>query len=166
MNRKIAIAVSTVVSTVLMGGAAQARDNPGNGVSLELYALTTDVSIQLSSPPQPGETAIFGRDLYWLGGTVNEPEPAGDPIGRNTILCTMITTSEASCEGRWSLDDIGQITGSAYLDFTQADTDGSGASLTGGSGAFMGAEGVINTYPAAGGQDQVWIVDITGFSQP
>jgi len=141
------------------GGAGLAQGNPGRGDGLELYALTTDVSIQLSSPPQPGEMAIFGRDLYRLDDASADPMPAGDPIGRNTIICTIVTVTEASCEGRWLLDGLGLVTGSAYLDLSLANSDGTGASLTGGSGFFHGASGTIQTYSVPESEDQVWIVE-------
>ena len=149
---------------LLVTTAVQANDNPGTGETIELYALTTDLSATLSSPPQPGEFAAFGRDLYMLGGTPAVPIPVGSPIGRNLIFCIVVTSSEAICHGQWSLDGRGIVSGSTYLDLTMP--PGVEAPLTGGSGEFAGAAGVIENRPVPGAQDQVWVLEIAGFNQP
>ena len=144
--------VWTAVLVAMLGvavAAHAARRSDNSTQTLELYAQTT------------GEFAAFGRDLYRLGGSSQAPAPVGPPIGRNLVFCTMVTMTEALCNGSWFLDDRGPITGSAYLDFSLPPGTGPGAfgsALTGGSGAFTGATGAISNRPVPGTQDQVWII--------
>lgn len=152
---------ATIMMAIVAAGAQAEDRHASHPQTIELYAMATDISMQLSTPPQPGEFAAFGRDLYRLGGSSQAPAPVGPPIGRNLVFCTMVTTTEALCNGSWFLDDRGPITGSAYLDFSVPPGTGPGAfgsALTGGSGAFTGATGAISNRPVPGTQDQVWII--------
>jgi len=162
MRRILLIAVLVTLVPGIAAARTGHRKNPGQGTTLELYAQTTDAAINLSNPPQPGEMAAFGRDLFLLGGTPEAPEPVGDPIGRNLVLCTLVTMTEASCDGQWFLDEIGLISGSSYLDLTSPPGSGFAAALIGGSGAFKGANGTIRNLPVPGTEDQVWIVEVMG----
>lgn len=165
MRRILLTAILVTLVPVLAAARAGHRNNPGQGMTLELYAQTTDAAIHLSNPPQPGEMAAFGRDLFLLGGTPQAPEPMGGPIGRNLVLCTLVTMTEASCDGQWFLDEIGLISGTSYLDLTSPPGDGGvGAALIGGSGSFKGANGTIRNLPVPGTEDQVWIIEVFGRS--
>ncbi len=148
---RLQLPIAATLALFLLTSSARSAEgsegNPGHGMTPTLNSLTTEVTLELSNPPQPGERALCGRDLYLLGGTLDAPTPLEEPLGPNTNVCTLVTATEASCEGRWSLDGIGLITGAAYLDFTLPEPDGLGASLTGGAGAFAWAEGVIHTIP-------------------
>lgn len=156
----------TLALCMQVAQAAPAHKNPGQGQTLEFYALTTGVSVNLSNPPQPGEMAIFARDLYELGGSYEAPVPVGDPIGRNVVLCTIAIFPEAICEGRYVLYGRGLMTGSAYLNLVVGDIGFPRASLTGGSGEFAGVQGAVTTFSVGNTEDQVWIIEISGYNQP
>ena len=158
--------ITLLLGAIYFPGLACAGDtNPGQGSTLELYAQTTDFYAELTMPFQPGQRAIYGRDLYALGGTEQAPQPIGEKLGRQALICTVISPTEASCQSTWLLYELGQITGSAFLDFAAPpDAFEPGAPLTGGSGEFSGAAGVIFNQGVAGTSDQVWYIDISGFS--
>lgn len=162
--KRYVVAAVLMATCMLVGSVAEAKANRGQGVTLEFYALTTHATFELTDPPQPGQRAIFARDLYMLGGTPENPQPVGDPVGRNSIICTLVSMIEASCEGRWDLDGLGVISGVAFLDRSLSEAERPAAPLTGGTGIFIGARGEIRTFSVPDSEDQVWIIEILGRS--
>jgi hypothetical protein len=95
------------------------------------------------SEPPTGARIFLGEALY----TTDDGETPGDEAGRNTIVCTVpaITTS-IFCDIVFDVDGAGQLYGTAFVDFT----DESGTeplqfdiAVTGGTGDFSGARGVV-----------------------
>lgn len=143
---------------------ARASENPGQGLTLDLYMQGTDQVANLSQPPQPGQQNLLGSDLYELGGSATSPSPTGERIGRRIAVCTVATPGEAVCDGIIDLKGRGTI--SAQLEVLIPGGN-QGIAITGGTGDFAGATGTIVESPVPGHPtDRVLRVQISGFAQP
>ncbi len=161
-------ASATVVAIILAVGlvavqAAAGSDNPGKGMTIDLYSRLTDLN-GIAQPSQPGDEGYVGRDLYALGGDPSSPVPIGEPIGRLVGVCTLVTASEGICHGVYDLTGRGTLT--AYLELEV----GSGVNhvaITGGTGEFAGASGTAEEAFVPGSfPDQVLHLELHGFNQP
>lgn len=157
--------ILAVVVAVLAGSVAVAvassSDNPGQGTTLSFYARATKV---VAGPPDIGEWVTVAWDLHELGGTAEEPSPAGDPIGRMAGACTPLAQTdegvEGACLGWIDLDGRGMLT-------MTLQTGPDPFAVTGGTGEFAGAEGVGEEPDVPGtANDKVVTIELTGFNQP
>lgn len=164
MKRMLVITVFAVVPAIVATGVG-AQDKREQVMTLKLYAKATEVSDQVSDPPEPGERFLVGRDLFELGGSPDAPEPIGDSIGRNLVVCTVVTATEATCDGHWTLDERGTISATAYNSLL---VSGDGGAVVGGTGEFAGARGEVKNVPVPGkgDRDQVWTIELTGLDRP
>lgn len=155
--------ITTVATTLVFFAVALPADgqdgNVGQGMSFTVYAVTTE-----ANPPQLGEWVAVAWDIHELGGTAEVPAPVGDPIGRMIGACIAITeASEGHCVGSAEINGLGTL----VLGGKVRHGPGPGLAVTGGTGEFAGAEGVLHETRVPGTvNDRVDTFELTGFNQP
>lgn len=180
MNRQLNGRTSAVAAAVLvLGGvlgacsnsttspepqsprAAQATPSGEPGLSMDVYSRGTQLTNDLSQPPKPGQGTLAGADLFLLGGSSDHPAPEGPAIGSRFGVCTVVTDSQALCDGMIDLDGRGTI--SVQLEVLIPGGN-QGIAITGGTGEFAGAAGTVTESMVPGHpDDRVLEIRITGY---
>lgn len=150
-----------VIPFILAPSVVLASENtPSYGNHFSLYLQTVEATFNLGNPPQPGDQAIFSRDVFALDDSDPEnPAPMGDVIGLNFVVCTLVGQAGFSCTGSVTLFGYGGLTIAGPFIF-QNPPDVNAVSVTGGNGRFAGASGVMTAHEV-NLIDQVYLVDLS-----
>jgi len=144
---------------VLLFAACQGAQESGESnvdLTLDLYLAGTDLTMNVTRPPIPGQKNMVAGDLHLIGGTGQAPEPDGEPIGRFFGQCTVVTQRESACTGLVTLDGRGTIT----LQVGVVGGVNQGIALTGGTGEFNGARG-SGSEPSVPGHPEDRLLHLT-----
>ena len=147
MRFKTGLLVVCVLAGALTSvGASSASVKPQTISLLEIdtsFAPTGGYSFASQSPPRPGQGFAFGGTVYKWAGTKR-----GAPFGHLAAMCTVVTDTEALCNGviflpRGNLE---------LLTPTNINNNNgpSNIAVVGGTGAYVGAQGYMHSTPIGG----------------
>ena len=163
-RRRPAVAVAAVVVVALMTSCTRAgAGEEERHSSLDLYLAGTDLTMNATLPPEPGQQNLLGGDIYTLGGTEQAPERAGQPIGRFVGVCTVVTRQERACTGFILLDGRGTL--AVQVGVVRGINQG--IAITGGTGEFGGIRG-SGVEPAVPGhpEDRLLLLEYSLANEP
>ena len=153
------VTLGLAVAVLLTAAGCQMSQPAGESTTeleLDFYLAGTDVQMDMTSPPEPGQSNFLGGDIYLLDDSTGAPRPDGEPIGRFLGQCTVITARERTCTGLVTLDGRGTIS----VQVAVAEGVNQGIALTGGTGEFHGARG-SGTEPSVPGHPEDRLLHLT-----
>lgn len=147
MGKRLGIlGAATIAVAVLVIGVASAAagssGNNNNNRTIRVDAIVTELNLVHAGTKGPslGDEIVFSEKLLQDGAQV----------GHAGAVCTTVSLerNEAQCNATYSFSG-GQITAQALI--TLNSTAPYAASITGGSGEYQGADGVVAVRPGASG---------------
>ena len=144
MGKRLGVLSAAIaVAALVVGGVSAAAGSSGNDdqhQTLRVDAIVTELNLVPVSPKGPslGDEIVFSEKLL-QGGT---------EVGHQGAVCTTVSLArqEAQCSATYAFGD-GQITAQALIILgSKAPYDGA---ITGGSGTYEGAGGVVHVRPVS-----------------
>ena len=152
-RRTLLLAAVVAASAVGIAAAATSYANPSDGRTIRLVERGGSSTIVDNAPRANPRTRLLSAGDFWAG-TMKLYADSGERAGSLDIVCTATVSGQEShtrfqCQGTVRLAD-GTLALAALIE-RHPDKDVDHITVIGGTGAYEGARGTMNSMPRSSG---------------